>query len=259
MTVTFLSRILLALIASTLLMQQSHADAHEHADAAKASTVLITGANRGIGLEFARQYADAGWTVIGTARDPDEADELRATGATVVQLDVIDAASVAALTTTLKNTPIDLLINNAGIFPRYSSLEEVNFDDVARTLDVNVIGPMRVTQALLEQIGSSQKKTIVNISSRLGSIEMNTSGNFYGYRESKTGLNMFSRTLAVELKEKGFIVAAVHPGWVQTDMGGANANLTPEESVTAMRATIEKLTPDLTGTYWSYDGNPVPW
>lgn len=247
--------ILIATLAlATLPTSASYADDHS----AK-RTVLITGANRGIGLEFAKQYTDAGWHVIGTARNPETADELRATGATILELDVLDEGSIDALAESLDGQAIDLLINNAGIFPRVRTIDEIDFDDYARTLAVNTIGPVRVTQALLPNVAQSEAKTIINISSGLGSIESNTNGLFHGYRESKAALNMFSRTLGVELEPDGFIVAAVHPGWVQTDMGGANANLTPEESVSAMRETIAKLTRADTGTYWSYDGQPVPW
>ena len=152
-----------------------------------------------------------------------------------------------------------MLINNAGIFPRAGSIDDVDFDDYMQTLVVNTVGPVRVTRALLPHLRKGDKKTIVNISSRLGSIELTTSGVFYGYRESKAALNMFTKTLAVELQPEGFTCLTVHPGWVQTDMGGANANLTPEESISGMRATIEKLGPAETGTYWSYAGEEVPW
>ncbi len=253
------SLILLAIGLSLTAALNPAARAHDHAGMDEKSTVLITGANRGIGLEFAKQYTDAGWNVIGTARNPETADELRATGATILELDVLDQSTIDALVESLDGQPIDLLINNAGIFPRVSSINEVDFDDYARTLAVNTTGPARVTQALLSNVAQSKAKTIINISSGLGSIENTTSGVFYGYRESKAALNMLSRTLGMELKADGFIVAAVHPGWVQTDMGGANANLTPSESVSAMRETIAKLTVDDTGTYWSYDGQPVAW
>ncbi len=221
--------------------------------------VLITGANRGLGLEFARQYTADGWYVIGTARKPDTATELKALGVTVLQLDVADPESVAALAAQLENKPIDMLINNAGIFPRFASLAETEFDSVELMLSVNVMGPMRVTQALLPNLQAGDQKMIVNISSSLGSIENNGSGRWYGYRESKAALNMFSKTLAVELAEAGFTSIALHPGWVRTDMGGPTANLAPEESVTGMRSVIEKVTFEDSGTYWGYDGEQVAW
>ena len=229
------------------------------APAKSSKTVLITGANRGLGLEFARQCATAGWTVIATARKPESASELNALGVRVMQLDVADQGSIDGVARELKGAPIDLLINNAGIFPRSGSLADTDFKDVAETYEVNTIGPMRVTRALLPNLRSGEMKTVVSISSGLGSIADNTSGRFYGYRESKAALNMFTRSLAAELRDDGFTCVVISPGWVQTDMGGPDANLTPEESITGMRAVIAKLTPADTGTYWNYNGATMPW
>jgi len=222
-------------------------------------TVLITGANRGIGLELARQYATAGWQVIGTARKPDKAAALRTLNAHVLQLDVTDQQSVDRIANDLANVPIDLLINNAGILPRLHSISDVDFDDVNRAMAVNTIGPMRVTRALLPNLRSGGAKTVVNITSQLGSIANNSGGGFYGYRESKAALNMFTRSLANELRADGFICVVVHPGWVQTDMGGANATLTAQESVEGIRGVIENLSSEDSGTFWNYDGEPLPW
>ena len=221
--------------------------------------VLITGANRGLGLEFARQYRDAGWHVIGTARKPASAKELAATGAVVVQLDVTDADSVARLAAELDGQPIDLLINNAGVIDRNASLSELDVDTVEWILDVNVLGPMRVTQALLANLSAGKRKTVVNISSRLGSLAQNGSGGLYGYRESKVALNMFTVSMANELRDEGFIAVAMNPGWVQTDMGGENAALTPEQSVSGMRSVIEGLTLDDSGTFRAHSGGQEPW
>ena len=175
-------------------------DAAEHGEGSK--TVLITGANRGLGLEFARQYADAGWRVIGTARKPEKAKELADLGVRLMQLDVADAASVAKLAADLDDQPIDLLINNAGMANRDGmSFETLSFEGIERVLQVNTIGPMRVTRALLPHLRLGKGKQIVHITSGLGSIEENTEGGFYGYRESKAALNMFNRSLAVNLKE----------------------------------------------------------
>ena len=233
--------------------------ADSHGAGAYSPTVLITGANRGLGLEFARQYGEDGWTVIGAARKPDQANELKATGARVVQLDVLDPESVGAMAALLEGEPVDLLINNAGIFPRESALQNIDFDDYSRTLAVNTIGPVRVTQALLDNLRQGRKKQIVNMSSALGSIADNDRGGFYGYRESKAALNMFTRTLAAELGPDGFVCLAIHPGWVATDMGGPNAPLTPAQSVSGMKAVIDGLKAEDNGRYRSYTGTAVAW
>ena len=222
-------------------------------------TCLITGANRGLGLEFARQYDETGWDVIGTARKPGEATELNELGVRVVQLDVTDNDSVTRMATELDGQPIDLLINNAGVLLMVETLPETNIDSVAWVLDVNTLGPMRVTQALLPNLSASEGKTVVSITSGLGSIAQNESGRFYGYRESKAALNMFSKSLAIELRDQGFIVVVMDPGWVQTDMGGPNATLTPEQSISGIRSVIDGLTLDDTGTFQRYNGDKPSW
>lgn len=229
-------------------------------DAGDASPViLITGANRGLGLEFARQYSDAGWQVIGTARKPGNATDLSDIGARVVQLDVTDADSVAGMAAELEGQPIDLLINNAGVLDRNSALPDVDMGMVEWILDVNVLGPMRVTQALLPNLSAGSRKTVINISSGMGSLAQNESGGLYGYRESKAALNMFTLSLANEFREDGFIVVAMNPGWVQTDMGGENAALTPQQSVSGVRSVIESLTPEDSGTFRVHNGGQDPW
>ena len=253
----FIGRLVRVIAISAILVLPLSCSASEPEDGA--SVVLITGANRGLGLEFARQYSEAGWTVIGTARSPGRAVELATLNVEVMQLDVTDAESVARLASDLEGRSIDMLINNAGIFPRFSTLAEAEFDSIAMILDVNVIGPMRVTKALMPNLAAGEQKKIINITSGLGSIENNGFGQFYGYRESKAALNMFSKTLSVELADQGFTSIALHPGWVQTDMGGPEATLTPEESITGMRAVIDKVTPADSGTYWGVQGEQVPW
>ncbi len=234
---------------------------------AAGKTVLITGANRGIGLEFAEQYKAAGWNVIATARSPDAAAELAALDVRMESLDVADQASVDALAARLKDQPIDLLINNAGISgggdattdASIAKLDSINLDNYQRVMDVNAIGPMRVTKALLPNLRAGSGKTVVSISSGLGSITQNTSGGFHGYRESKTALNMFMRTIAAELKGDGFICIPMSPGWVKTDMGGPQAQLTPEQSITGMRKVIDNLKPEDSGKFWNHDGTTLPW
>ncbi|MDH3994049.1 MAG: SDR family oxidoreductase [Gammaproteobacteria bacterium] len=220
---------------------------------------LVTGANRGIGLELVQQMQAAGYNVIGTARKPAEAKELNASGARVLQLDVSDSASVSALAASLKGQAIDVLINNAGIKGHTaSSFEETDFDQIAQTFDINTLGPMRVTQALLPNILASKGKTIVQMSSTLGSIT-NNSGGLLGYRASKTALNMFNSSLALELAERGVTAIVIHPGWVQTRLGGASAPITTQESVAGMLSVIESLSTKDNGRFVDYQGNELPW
>lgn len=222
-------------------------------------TVLITGANRGIGLELARQYSAAGWRVIGTARRPDAAEALRGVGAEVVQLDVTDQASVDHLSAELVGQPIDVLINNAGRHSVKWTLDEIDIDDLKNVLDINTLGPIRVVRALLANLRAGELRHIVNITSNLGSIAENTDGGFYGYRESKAALNMFTKSLAAELGPEGFICIVLHPGWVKTDLGGPNAPLEVEESVSGMRSVIEDLSPADNGTFRTHDGDQMAW
>lgn len=223
------------------------------------TTVLITGANRGLGLEFARQFTEKGYTVIGTARSPDEADELRDTGARIVELDVADSASVRAMAEELKDTKIDILINNAGIGGHGAgSFTDLAIDKLDWTFQVNTLGPMRVTQALYDNLLMGEKKMILHVSSIMGSIEMN-SGSAYGYRMSKAALNMFNKTLSLELADKGFICVVLHPGWVQTDMGGEQAPLEPEASISGLISVIEGLDSSDNGRFYDYTGKELPW
>jgi NAD(P)-dependent dehydrogenase (short-subunit alcohol dehydrogenase family) len=222
-------------------------------------TVLITGANRGIGLELARQYSAGGWRVIGTARQPDSAGELGELAARVVQLDVTDPSSIEQMKKALADTPIDMLINNAGIQPLMWTLAEIDFGAFERALTVNTVGPIRVTRALVPNLMAGGQRRIINITTNLSSIAENTSGGFYGYRESKAALNMFTKSLAAELGPEGFICIVLHPGWTKTDLGGPQAPLEVEESVRGMRAVIERLSPADNGTFWTYAGEQMAW
>jgi NAD(P)-dependent dehydrogenase (short-subunit alcohol dehydrogenase family) len=222
-------------------------------------TLLITGANRGIGLELARQYAEAGWQVIGTARTPDAATSLAAAGAKIMQLDVTDQTSVERLAKELADQPIDVLINNAGTQPLFWSLAEIDVERFATALDVNTLGPVRVVRALLPNLRAGRSRKIINVSTNLSSIAGNTEGGFYGYRESKTALNMFTRSLAVELGPEGFICIVLHPGWVRTDMGGPDASLEVTESARGIRHVIDNLRPEDNGSLRTYDGKMMAW
>lgn len=222
-------------------------------------TALVTGANRGIGLELVRQLRARGHQVIGTARDPEKATELKDTGALVLPLDVTDSNSVRAMAKALNGQKIDLLINNAGIMGHNAaSFKETDFDEVITTYDVNSLGPMRVTQALLPNLLAGSGKTVVQISSTMGSIA-NNSGGYYGYRSSKSALNMLNKSLALELAELGITSVVLHPGWVQTRLGGANAAITPKESVVGMIQVINGLGPQDNGRFLDYKGNELPW
>jgi NAD(P)-dependent dehydrogenase (short-subunit alcohol dehydrogenase family) len=235
-------------------------NASQPAAPAKAKGVaIVTGANRGIGLEFAKQLKAAGHEVVGTARNPEEAKELAALGVRVMQLDVTDAASVGRLAEALKGTPVEILVNNAGVTGGGSTIESMDIEAARRAFEVNAIGPMRVTQALLPNLKAGSRRLVVSISSRLGSIEKNDSGGYAGYRESKAALNMFMRSLSVEMRSSDFICIAMSPGWVRTDMGGSSATLSPEESVSGMVRTLSALTPKDSGRYLSYDGTELPW
>ena len=257
MTRRFATTLAAALIFSALALPVT-VEASHHGDETK--TVLITGANRGLGLEFARQYSAAGWKVIGTSRSPEKAKDLKALGVRVIQLDVTEAESLAAMASALADEPIDLLINNAGMANRDGmDFETLSFDGVEQVLAVNTIGPMRVTRTLLPNLRAGKGKQIVHISSGLGSIEENTSGGYYGYRESKAALNMFNRSLAWNTKDEGLTCVVMSPGWVRTDMGGPEADLSPEESITGMIRVIDGLTIEDTGTFQSWDGENRAW
>lgn len=219
-------------------------------------TVLIAGANRGIGLEFARQYAAADWRVIGTARLPADATELKEVVSVVHPLDIADATSIAALAGVI-DEPLDLLICNAGVFgPRQFSDDPQGF---VTTLATNAVGPTLLAHALKPCVLAGGQKRMVAITSQMGSIGDNTSGGSVAYRASKAALNAAWASLAIDWKPEGLTLALLHPGWVRTDMGGADAAISPEESVTAMRATIDGLTPDRTGAFLNRDGTPLPW
>ena len=229
-------------------------------------TVLITGASRGLGLEFVRQYAAEGWQVLAACRAPDEAAELKklATGAAgrirVLPMDVTDAASVQAAAAGLKGEVIDLLLNNAGVGgPPGQRIGGLDYAAWARVLDTNTLGPMRVVEAFLENVAQSSQKLVVTITSGMGSLEDNTSGGSYAYRSSKAAVNMVVRSLAIDLKSRGVTCVVMNPGWVRTDMGGSRGTLSPEESIRSMRNVIAALRPEDSGKFLNYTGKPYPW
>jgi NAD(P)-dependent dehydrogenase (short-subunit alcohol dehydrogenase family) len=229
-------------------------------------STLITGANRGLGLEFAKQYLADNWKVYAACRDPSSASELRrlADGSRgkllVLSVDVSDLANVRAAAVELKGKPIDLLLNNAGIGgPRGQTIGNIDYETWARVLDVNTLGPMRVSEAFVDNVARSDRKLIVTITSGMGSISDNSSGGAFAYRTSKAAVNMVMRSLAVDLAPRGITCVVINPGWVRTDMGGPNARLTAAESVTAMRRLIDKLGPAQSGKFFNHDGREYAW
>ena len=219
------------------------------------ATVLITGANRGIGLELARQYADRGDDVIAVCRSTN--DDLDGTGANVIEgIDVADDEGASRLADELNGRHIDVLINNAGIL-RSDTLTSVDYETMMEQYRVNTIGPLRITRALLENLGSGSKVGIV--SSRVGSIEDNGSGNNYGYRCSKSAVNMVGMNLHHDLSPKGISVMILHPGYVATDMTGGGGNTTAVESAAGLIGRMDELTPETSGTFWHAEGYELPW
>ena len=228
-------------------------------------TVFITGANRGLGLEMAKQFSADGYRVIGTARKPEKAIELKATGAMVVQLDVTDEESIKNMAKAVQGKKIDILINNAGYFgpklmtQRPDNLQSLTRKEMELCYAVNTMGPIFVTQALLPNLRKSDVKKVVHISTRSAILNAGSPGLAYGYRVSKTALNMVTRTMAGDKSMKGFIVVSLAPGHNKTDMGTHWANLKPEESIKKVKALIESLTRKHHGGFWFLDGSPRKW
>ncbi len=223
------------------------------------STYVITGANRGIGLELARQLLERGESVIATTRRLEQAAQLRALGISAEVLDVASAASVRAFAERLAGSAVDVLINNAGVAPETRALSELDCESLLEAFSINSIGALRVTQALLPNLRAAKRRQVVNLSSQLASIGDNASGGYYAYRASKAALNMLTRTMALELAGKGFTCVAVNPGWVQTRMGGAGAPLPVEDSVAGILRLLDRLTVKDSGTFFSWDGTKVVW
>jgi NAD(P)-dependent dehydrogenase (short-subunit alcohol dehydrogenase family) len=223
------------------------------------STWLVTGANRGIGLELCRQLAARGDEVIATAREPARADELGRLGVRVEALDVGDQTSARRLAAALGDVAVDVLVNNAGRGGAGPGIDELDWAIVADYFSVNAIGSMRVVQALLPALRRGREKKIVQLSSDLASIGDNRSGGLYAYRASKAALNMFNRTLAHELAPEGFTCLALHPGWLQTDMGGPRAPVPVAEGVARVLGLLDSAGPDDSGKFLNTQGAELAW
>ncbi|WP_404359958.1 SDR family oxidoreductase [Methylotuvimicrobium sp. KM1] len=229
-------------------------------------TILVTGANRGLGLEFCRQYAEAGDRVIAACRHPDKSEKLQALAARhasirIEALDVADFAQIDDLSARLANETIDVLINNAGVYGDKSGGGFGNLDYQAwsHTLLVNTQAPVKMSEAFLPQLQRSDKKLIVALSSQMGSIADNSSGGSILYRSSKAALNAAMKSVSIDLMDRGVGVLIFHPGWVRTDMGGPNGLIDADESVTGMRKMIDAFSLRQSGSFIKYEGLTMPW
>ncbi len=234
-------------------------------------TVLITGANRGLGLVFARRYAEAGWRVIACCRSASaELNELAGQFGTlqIEPLDVADHAAIDALAQKLAGEAIDVLLNNAGIYGKLSFADggvedqafgNSDYADWQHVLRVNLFGPMKMAEAFVDHVARSEQKKIITLSSMLGSMGLNTGGGMYAYRTSKAAVNMLMHSMGHDLAARGILAIAMHPGWARTDMGGAAAEIDPEESVSGMMQVIAGLTAAQVGQLNAYDGSVLPY
>lgn len=226
-------------------------------------SVLITGASRGLGLEFTRQYADAGWRVLATCRAPERAAELARlqsehSALSVHAVDVAEPPSIERLGRELRGEPIDLLLNNAGVIGTKKNFGSLERDAWLAAFATNVIGPALMCQTFVENVARSKRRLMVSVTSGMGSIA-DSSGGHYIYRSTKAALNMVMHSLAQELEGRGIGVFVINPGWVRTDMGGPRAPLSREESIAAMRRVFDSVTLADTGAFLNYDGGRYPW
>lgn len=222
------------------------------------ATIMITGANRGIGLALTRLYRARGDEVVAVCRK--SSAELEATGARVESgIDMVDAAQVASLRQRMAGSKIDVLILNAGIFTnqKLGQLDETAFAEIQRQFDVNTLGPLRVTEAMLEHLVDGARIGI--ITSRMGSISDNSSGSYYGYRASKAAVNAVGKSMAVDLAPRGIAVFLLHPGLVGTEMVGGKGDFTPEEAAAGLAARLDTLKLEQSGSFWHAQGQAMNW
>ena len=230
-------------------------------------TTLITGANRGIGLEFSRQYAAEGWRVLACSRNPEKSSELNKLAAQypelikILALDVSDHEQIERLGQELSDESIDLLINNAGIYPKSDAngFGHTDYAEWMQIFRINTMTPLKMAETFATQLARSKQKAFVAITSKMGSIGDNCGGGSYLYRSSKTAVNMVVKSLAIDLQSAGITSVVIHPGWVKTEMGGPNALISTEQSVSGMRKVIGNLTMADSGKFFSYDGQEIPW
>lgn len=225
------------------------------------NTILITGANRGIGLELTQQYLANGWRVYATYREEsgNALSALACDALTLLTLDVKEDASIAALKMSLADINFDLIINNAGIFgPRDQSIGTVTRAQWLEVMNVNTVAPLLLAQALHTNL-QAQQGTFAIVSSKVGSIEDNQGGSLYMYRSSKTGVNQVVKSLSIDLADQGIKVVALHPGWVRTDMGGPNGLIDTNTSASGLRHVLEHLETADSGHFFNYDGTQIPW
>jgi NAD(P)-dependent dehydrogenase (short-subunit alcohol dehydrogenase family) len=229
------------------------------------TTALVTGANRGIGLELARQLLDRGDTVFATCRDPAAAPELQALAKTspaltILAMEVTDAASIARAVEKVDGAPIDILINNAGIIgPKRQSSLDMDFDGWLTTLDVNTLGPLRVLQAFLPNLSLNDQAYVLTVTSRMGSLTASPGTDRIAYRSSKAALNRAMQAVASDLRARNIAVAVAHPGWVKTDMGGSTADITPAQSAAGLIHVIDRMTISKSPRFFNYDGSEISW
>lgn len=225
-------------------------------------TVLITGASRGIGLELTRHFLQLGYRVISTYRGKpsSELSSVAASGAlSLIELEVIDSQSIATLSRLLADTKIDILINNAGIIgPKDQALDTVEPVDWLNTFAVNTISPLLISRALIGNLERSANPRIIALSSMMGALSRESAG-MYAYRSSKAALNKVMQVLALELKAQGIIVCPIHPGWVQTNMGGPNAEISARESAAGIVEFVRNLTMAQSGRFFTWEGKPLAW
>lgn len=224
-------------------------------------TILITGANRGLGLEMAKQYSTDGWQVIACCRDPEQADDLHKleNDIKILQLDVGNIRTIKELARRIGNQPIDILLNNAGVLPHDQEFGAIDAELLIDTFKVNTVAPFILAEMLFKNILASDLKIIANMSSIMGSMGLNNSGGYYAYRSTKAALNALVKSMSIDLKSHDITVVALHPGWVKTDMGGPNAAIAPEESVRKIRQILSNLSLVDSGSFIDYASNKLAW